>query len=139
MGIFFLEDLRKYREEKLAERNFQAVFPLWKFNTQALAHEFIAAGFKTKICAASAELINENQVGIDFSEDFFRITARLVDPCGENGEFHSFCYAGPVFARPLDIYLEKVLSQTYQIPLENGTIQQKKYWFADIRISNSGF
>lgn len=134
-GDIFLEDLRKYREDQLAKRGFQAVFPLWKKPTVQLASDFLDAGFKTIICAANAELIPESCVGKDFDRDFLRQIAGKSDPCGENGEFHSFCYAGPIFKSPLAVQVERVLEKTYDIPLETGEVQKKSYWFAEIELA----
>jgi uncharacterized protein (TIGR00290 family) len=132
-GDIFLEDLRKYREAKLAERDFHAIFPLWKMDTRVLANDFIKAGFKTLICAADADLISKDQVGIDYSEAFLESLPKGVDPCGENGEFHSFCYAGPIFEKALELEVEEILSKSYDIPLATGAVDKKYYWFAAIR------
>ena len=131
-GDILLEDLKKYREEKLSERNFSAIFPLWGRDTEALAEEFIQAGFKTKICAADADKISKDWVGKDYDREFLAQLSADVDPCGENGEFHSFCYEGPIFSNPLDISCKEVIQQSYDIVLENGVRSKKGYWFAEM-------
>jgi uncharacterized protein (TIGR00290 family) len=131
-GDIFLEDLRNYREAKLAERGFHAIFPLWKMDTTVLANDFIKAGFKTLICAANADLISKEKVGMDFSKEFLESLPDGVDPCGENGEFHSFCYAGPIFGKDLEIGVGEILSKSYDIPLADGAVDKKYYWFAAI-------
>ncbi|MDP2042836.1 MAG: ATP-binding protein [Algoriphagus sp.] len=131
-GDIFLEDLRKYREEKLAERGFHAIFPLWKIDTTVLANDFIKAGFKTLICAADADLISKEKVGMDFSKEFLESLPKGADPCGENGEFHSFCYSGPIFENALELEVEEILSKSYDIPLATGAVDKKHYWFAAI-------
>lgn len=131
-GDIFLEDLRKYREENLASRGFEGIFPLWEIPTGHLAKEFIATGFKTVICAADADLIPQHQVGRDFDQEFLDSLPAAVDPCGENGEFHSFCYDGPIFRKPISVSVEKVLSQSYDIRLSNGEEGKKHFWFAEI-------
>lgn len=131
-GDIFLEDLRKYREDKLADRGFFGVFPLWKIPTGDLANAFIRAGFKTKICAADADLISEEWVGRDFGFEFLKSLSEKIDPCGENGEFHSFCYDGPIFSKPILIQVEKIISQSYDIQLSNGEKGKKHFWFAEI-------
>lgn len=136
-GDIFLEDLRKYREDKLAERGFHAIFPLWKMDTKVLANDFIKADFKTKICAADADLISKEKVGKDFSLEFLDSLTEKVDPCGENGEFHTFCYAGPVFRSSLEITVDNILSKSYDLPLANGSAKKKIYWFADIHLAEA--
>lgn len=131
-GDIYLEDLRKYREENLAKRGFKGVFPLWKIPTEKLARGFIKAGFKTKICAADSDLISQDWVGKDFDQNFLDYLPAKVDPCGENGEFHSFCYDGPIFSKPITIRVEQVLSQSYDILLSSGEKGKKYFWFADI-------
>jgi uncharacterized protein (TIGR00290 family) len=135
-GDIFLEDLRKYREVNLAQIGFSAIFPLWKMNTLDLANDFIRFGFKTKICAADADLISKDQMGKDFSPEFLESLPVEADPCGENGEFHSFCYAGPIFNKPLNIHVENILSKSYDIPLADGGMDKKHYWFADIHLAD---
>lgn len=131
-GDILLEDLKKYREEKLSERGFVAVFPLWGSDTKALAASFIQAGFKTAICAADADKISKDWVGKDYGLAFLNQLSADVDPCGENGEFHSFCYAGPVFFRALNIRCKEVIKQFYDITLDNGEKDKKHYWFAEL-------
>ena len=131
-GDILLEDLKKYREERLSEKGFSAVFPLWKLNTKTLAEEFIQSGFKTKICAADADKISKDWVGRDYSWEFLSQMSPDVDPCGENGEFHSFCYAGPIFFSPLNILAREAVQQSYDIVLENGEKVKKNYWFSDL-------
>lgn len=130
-GDIFLEDLRKYREEKLADRGFVAVFPLWQRPTAELARDFVKAGFRTVICAADADLIAKDWVGRDFDLDFLESLPIGVDPCGENGEFHTFCYAGPIFSGPISIAIEKIIEQSYDIQLSNGDRDKKRFWFAE--------
>lgn len=131
-GDIFLEDLRKYREENLATRGFMGVFPLWGIPTAELVQSFVQTGFKTKICAADADLISSEFVGGDFDFEFLRNLPDNADPCGENGEFHSFCYDGPIFSNPIGIRVEKIISQSYDIRLANGENGKKHFWFAEI-------
>lgn len=136
-GDIFLEDLRKYREDNLASRGFTAVFPLWKKPTDEVVKAFIHAGFKSVICAADANLIQKDWVGRDIDAEFLDSLPSSVDPCGENGEFHSFCYDGPIFHQPVAVETEKVISQSYDIILAGGKRFEKKFWFAEIALSES--
>lgn len=129
-GDILLEDLKKYREEKLAERGFVGIFPLWKSDTTKLSKEIVLQGFKTKICAAEADKIDKYWLGRDYSLDFLGHLSIAIDPCGENGEFHSFCYNGPIFNAPIKIFCKHVTQKSYD--LNNGDQEKKYFWFADL-------
>ncbi|OHB79242.1 MAG: hypothetical protein A2Z25_22265 [Planctomycetes bacterium RBG_16_55_9] len=100
-GDVFLEELREYREERLSTVGMKALFPLWKSDTAGLACTFIRLGFKAIITSAESHLLESVFVGRDFDEQFLSMLPPTVDPCGENGEFHSFVYDGPVFHHPI--------------------------------------
>lgn len=134
-GDIFLEDLRKYRESQLAQKGFQAVFPLWKRSTPQLAREFIEEGFKTLICAIDPELVPKSFLGEVFDFQFLKAIDGIADPCGENGEFHTFCFEGPIFKKPLPVHVVGHVEQLYKIPLENGEVAQKAFSFAEISLA----
>ena len=98
-GDIFLEDLRKYREENLSQIGMKAVFPIWKMDTNDLAHRFIELGFKAIITCVDSHHLDRRFVGRDFDEQFLAELPSNIDPCGENGEFHSFVYDGPIFTK----------------------------------------
>jgi uncharacterized protein (TIGR00290 family) len=98
-GDIFLEDLRLYRENNLAKMGMRGLFPIWKRDTRALARAFIAAGFRTAISCVDSKALDGKFVGREFDEQFLRELPANVDPCGENGEFHSFVYEGPIFQK----------------------------------------
>ena len=104
-GDIFLEDLRTYREEKLAQIGMKAVFPIWKRDTAELACKFIDLGFKAIVTCANSNLLESSFAGSPFDEQFLSTLPEAVDPCGENGEFHTFVFDGPIFRRriPHDI------------------------------------
>ena len=109
-GDIFLEDLRKYREEKLSLLAMKAIFPIWKVETTELAHRFIALGFKAITTCVDTKVLGKEFVGREIDQAFLSDLPAGVDPCGENGEFHSFVYAGPIFRHPIACRLgEKVL------------------------------
>jgi len=108
-GDIFLEDLRKYREDKLREVELEAIFPLWKINTKELALRFIDLGFKAVISCVNSKVLGKEFVGKDFNKEFLSKLPRGVDPCGENGEFHSFVYDGPIFKEKIPYKLGKVV------------------------------
>ena len=100
-GDIFLEDLRKHREDNLAEAGFKAVFPVWKRDTTELAYRFIDLGFKAVVTCADTEFLDKSFVGREFDKKFLTDLPSNVDPCGENGEFHSFVYNGPMFRKQI--------------------------------------
>jgi len=113
-GDIFLEDLRKYREEQLAKVGFQGVFPLWKIPTDELAKEFISLGFKAVIVCVDEKYLDERFVGREFDASFLKDLPKGIDPCGENGEFHSFVYDGPIFSAPIQFKRGEVVNRKYQ-------------------------
>ena len=100
-GDIFLEDLRKYREDDLARGGMKAIFPIWKRETAELARTFIALGFKAVITCVDSQSLDKRFAGRAFDERFLSELPASVDPCGENGEFHSFVYAGPLFGESI--------------------------------------
>jgi uncharacterized protein (TIGR00290 family) len=100
-GDIFLEDLRRYREEKLAQVKMRAIFPVWKIKSSVLAGRFIDNGFKAVITSVDSALLPKEFCGRQYDESFLKDLPEGVDPCGENGEFHSFVYAGPLFKHPV--------------------------------------
>jgi len=101
----FLEDVRAYREERLTSAGRQALFPLWGRDTTTLAHEFIAAGFKATLVCVDPRQLDPSFVGRPFDEALLADLPATVDPCGENGEFHTFVHAGPIFDAPIEVEL----------------------------------
>jgi uncharacterized protein (TIGR00290 family) len=96
-GDIFLEDLRKYREEKLATVGMKGVFPLWMRGTKELARSLISLGFKAITTCVDTSVLGKEFVGRVVDEQFLADLPAFVDPCGENGEFHTFVYDGPIF------------------------------------------
>jgi uncharacterized protein (TIGR00290 family) len=100
-GDIFLEDLRRYREEKLAQVGMSGIFPIWGRDSKELARTFIAAGFRAIITCVDSQILDQRFVGRYLDEQFLNELPPNVDPCGENGEFHSFAFDGPIFQRPV--------------------------------------
>jgi len=118
-GDLFLEDVRRYREEKLAGSGLAPVFPLFGADTTALAREMIAAGLRARLTCVDPKQLDPAFVGRDFDATLLRDLPSSVDPCGERGEFHSFAYDGPMFNRA--------------IPIETGDIVERDgFAFADL-------
>ena len=98
-GDIFLEDLRTYREEMLAAWKLEGVFPLWKQDTGELARRFIQDGFQAVLVCVNLQVLDASFAGRPFDEALLSDLPPGVDPCGENGEFHTFVFDGPIFRR----------------------------------------
>lgn len=96
-GDLFLEDVRRYREDRLAALGRQPIFPLWGLDTSALAREFLAHGFRAVVVCVDSTLLAPSFSGREYDKSFLADLPQGVDPCGENGEFHTFVYDGPPF------------------------------------------
>ncbi len=112
-GDIFLEDLRTYREAQLARVGMKGVFPLWKKDSTTLVREFIRAGFKAIIVCVNARYLPASFAGRLIDEAFLADLPAGVDPCGENGEFHSFVFDGPLFAAPVAFHIGETVERVY--------------------------
>lgn len=102
-GDIFLEDIRAYRERQLGRAGMQALFPLWGQDTGELAARFVASRFKGIICCVDSQALGKEFAGREMNPAFFQCLPDTVDPCGENGEFHSFVHDGPIFNQPVAV------------------------------------
>lgn len=102
-GDIFLEDLREYREKNLAKLGMSALFPIWKRDTRELVRTFIDSGFRSITCCIDGRHLADSFAGRVIDDEFVRNLPAAVDPCGENGEFHSFTFAGPVFRQTIPV------------------------------------
>jgi uncharacterized protein (TIGR00290 family) len=121
-GDIFLEDLKKYREDNLAKVGMKGIFPIWKRDTRVLANEFIAKGFKAILTCVDGKMLDSKFSGREFDERLLAELPAGVDPCGENGEFHSFVYDGPIFRKA--------------IPVQKGDVvcREERFWFCDLEL-----
>ncbi|WP_143885225.1 Dph6-related ATP pyrophosphatase [Chryseobacterium binzhouense] len=133
-GDIFLEDLRKYRENQLQSIGMEAVFPLWKKNTTDLIHEFLDLGFKTIVTCVNETYLDKSFAGRIIDESFIKDLPENVDPCGENGEFHTFTFDGPIFKNPIDFEIGEVVKKTYPKPKSDENEEDGEYifWFCDL-------
>jgi uncharacterized protein (TIGR00290 family) len=118
-GDIFLEDLKNYREQQLATVGLNAVFPIWKRNTVELVHEFIELGFKTILVCIKGDLLPKEFAGRIIDKEFLKDLPKNVDACGENGEFHSFVFDGPVFSKPVKFKKGEIVYKEYAAPKTN--------------------
>ncbi|MGB2623506.1 MAG: diphthine--ammonia ligase [Candidatus Acidiferrum sp.] len=102
-GDIFLEDLRAYREKNLARIGMTALFPIWKRDTRALIRSFHANRFRAVAVCIDPKILDPSFAGRELDESFFRDLPPNADPCGENGEFHTFVFDGPVFRSPIEV------------------------------------
>lgn len=132
-GDIFLEDLRKYREEKLSQHDIKTMFPLWKKDTKELISNFLDLGFKTIVVCVNGNLLDKSFVGRVIDEQFLKDLPDNVDPCGENGEFHTFCFDGPIFSSPVKFEIGEIVSKSYTAPNKEDEAQQTiDFWFCDL-------
>jgi len=145
-GDIFLDDIRAYREEQLTEIGMVGQFPLWHESTDALARTFLDMGFQAVVVCVSDEHLGREFVGRPFDRAFLQALPDSVDPCGENGAFHTFVYDGPPFSEPVPIERGNVVRRTYDAPDgANGSPcpsqTQKRatpgFWFCDLRLEDA--
>ena len=102
-GDLFLEDIRRYREERMAGTGLRPIFPLWLRPTAALAEEMLAAGLRARITCVDPRVLPASFAGREYDRALLADLPRGVDPCGENGEFHTFAWNGPMFRHPVPV------------------------------------
>jgi uncharacterized protein (TIGR00290 family) len=110
-GDIFLEDLRAYRENNLARIGMTALFPIWKRNTRELIRHFHSTGFCARTACVDPKVLDPSFAGRELDEQFFRDLPANIDPCGENGEFHTFVFDGPVFRNPIRIRVGEIVER----------------------------
>lgn len=121
-GDLFLEDVRRYREQRLAGTGLQPLFPLWGLETKALVRTMLSAGVKARIVCVDPKKLPKEFAGRDLDEALLEKFAPEIDPCAENGEFHTCAYAGPMFSEP--------------IAIESGEVVERDgFVFADVKLA----
>ena len=134
-GDIFLEDLRKYREDNLEKVGMTGVFPLWKQDTRKLLEEFISLKFKTIICCTNDAYLGEEWAGRVIDKDFLSSLPANVDPCGENGEYHTFCFEGTVFKKPIKIKAGEKIYKPLEIKTKDNyhpPSETQGFWYCDL-------
>jgi uncharacterized protein (TIGR00290 family) len=110
-GDIFLEDLRAYREKKLARIGMTAIFPIWKRDTRELVRSFHANQFRAVAVCVDSKVLDSSFAGRELDESFFRDLPPHADPCGENGEFHTFVFDGPIFQSPIHVRTGEIVNR----------------------------
>ena len=134
-GDIFLEDLRIYRENNLAKIGMKGIFPLWKMDTTYLINDFLLKKFKTITCCVNDSYLNEDWVGRKINKSFIEQLPVIVDPCGENGEYHTFCYDGPLFKKKILFSVGEKLYKPLEIKTTDDSVctSNTVFWFIDLK------
>lgn len=128
-GDLFLEDIRKYREKQLKGTGIQPLFPIWQYPTDRAARDFIDFGFKAVLTSVDASKLDESFAGRLFDHALLNDLPSGVDPCGENGEFHTFVFDGPLFRNPVSFKQGETIHKKYEI--ENKSLNSG-FYFKDL-------
>jgi len=118
-GDLFLEDIKTYRDQFLARHDLRGIYPVWLRDTTEFIREFIDLGFKAIITCVNADALDSSFAGMIIDENFLSALPAGVDPCGENGEFHTFVFDGPNFAQPVEFSVGE-------------TVLRDGFWFCDL-------
>jgi len=136
-GDIFLEDLKKYRDDRLAEIGMTGIYPLWKRDTHELINEFLGLEFGTVIACTQARL--EYFVGKEITKELIGELPADVDVCGENGEFHTFAFKGPIFSKPINYKTGEKVFKEYKAPkdtndncISGDKPQISGFWYCDL-------
>lgn len=124
-GDLYLQDVRRYREERMQGTGIKPVFPLWEKPTRALLEEMLAGGLRACLTCVDPKVLPAEFAGREMTKELLESMPSDIDPCGENGEFHSFVFDGPMFAQPLDIEMGDV-------------VERDGFVFADCKLRDAG-
>ena len=131
-GDIFLHDVRTYREKQLAPYGIEVIEPLWGRTSGQIMEEFLASGLETVIVTTTADVLGREFIGRRIDAKLVADLPEGVDPCGENGEYHTFCYGGGLFRTRVPFTLGAPMQQSYPVRLDDGTERFYTYWFADL-------
>lgn len=131
-GDIFLHDVRAYRESQLAPYGITVVEPLWNKTSDEMMEEFLSSGIQTVIVTTTVGMLGSEYIGRSIDRALVDSFPDGIDVCGENGEYHTFCYDGPLFTKPVPYELGEPFMQHFPIRLEDGTEQTYSYWFANL-------
>lgn len=132
-GDIFLHDVRAYREKQLKPYGMTVAEPLWDSSPEEVMEEFLASGLKTVIVTTMAEHLGKEYIGRPLDREFLCSLPPDLDICGENGEYHTLCYDGPLFRYPVPFELGEPFLFSHEVGMEDGSRQTFSYWFANIK------
>ncbi|WP_312557471.1 Dph6-related ATP pyrophosphatase [Empedobacter brevis] len=131
-GDIFLTDVKNYRESKLLPLGIEVVEPLWGKTSLEVMDEFLKSGIKSKIIVTQADKLDQSFIGRDLDRSVIASFPMNVDVCGENGEYHTFSYAGDLFKTPIDFAILETVLITHEFKLDTGEIKKCDYWQAKL-------
>ncbi len=135
-GDIFLEDILKHREDNLKPHGIEVVEPLWGRTTEEIMESFLASGIKTAIVTTEKNGLGIEAIGRVIDSEFISSLPDGVDVNGENGEYHTFCFDGPIFNYPVAYSIGEPFIESHEIGLEDGTVNVYSYCFADLKPTN---
>lgn len=131
-GDIFLHDVLSYRRKALEPWGIEVVEPLWGKSSARVMQEYLSSGLKTMIVTTMDESLGEAAIGKVIDREFVDSLPEGCDPNGENGEYHTFCYDGPIFAHPVPFSVGTPVKRSYDIRLDDGSVRTYSYWFASL-------
>lgn len=131
-GDIYLSDVRAYRERQLSPYGIEVVEPLWGMTCDEVMEEFLESGLQTVVVTTMADKLGKEYIGRVVDRDFLRSLPDGVDVCGENGEYHTLCYGGPLFERPVPFTIGEPFLFSHEVGMGDGSKQTFSYWFANI-------
>ncbi len=131
-GDIFLHDVKSYREEKLNPLGITVVEPLGGKSSEEIMDDFLASGLQTIVVTTMADILDESFIGRHIDRNFVKDLPEGADICGENGEYHTFCYSGSIFRYPVAYRLDRPFRKTYPVKMDDGSEKDFSYWFAGL-------
>ena len=132
-GDIFLHDIRKYREELLLPLGIEVVEPLWGPSSAEIIEAYLESGLKTVVVTTENDGLGMEAIGKVIDRDFIEHLPPTCDPNGENGEYHTFCYDGPIFRQAVGYRLGMPVRESHDIKLDDGTVKTFTYCFANLQ------
>ena len=133
-GDIYLENVKKYREDLFGKLNMSLLFPLWGMSSQQLMQSFYESGIKAKIVVAQADKLGQEYIGKDLNKELVDGFPAGIDICGENGEYHTFVYDGPIFHNPVNFKVEKAEERSFTFKLLDGSSVSSKFYVSRFEI-----
>ena len=132
-GDIFLHDIRKYRVQQLEPYGIEVVEPLWGKSSEEVIEDFLNSGLKTIVVTTMDDGLGAAAIGKTIDREFIESLPTGYDPNGENGEYHTFCYDGPIYQSPVEFEMGKATKQSFEVGMEDGSKKTFSYWFANLK------